>query len=88
MTIEPRSDGQLRLLTPVAGVPDEENLIVRAARLLMHAASESDRLPAGSGADISIDKRLPMGGGRAVALQCRHRAGGAQPSVGLRSLGR
>ena len=63
MTIEPRSDGQLRLLTPVAGVPDEENLIVRAARLLMHAASESDRLPAGSGADISIDKRLPMGGG-------------------------
>ncbi|RCK96260.1 4-(cytidine 5'-diphospho)-2-C-methyl-D-erythritol kinase, partial [Klebsiella pneumoniae] len=46
-----------------AGVPDEENLIVRAARLLMHAASESDRLPAGSGADISIDKRLPMGGG-------------------------
>ena len=67
LTIEPRSDGQLRLLTPVAGVPDEENLIVRAARLLMHAASESDRLPAGSGADISIDKRLPMGGGRAVA---------------------
>jgi 4-diphosphocytidyl-2-C-methyl-D-erythritol kinase len=29
----------------------------------MHAASESDRLPAGSGADISIEKRLPMGGG-------------------------
>ncbi len=44
-------------------MPDEENLIVRAARLLMHAASESDRLPTGSGADISIDKRLPMGGG-------------------------
>ncbi len=79
LTIEPRSDGQLRLLTPVAGVPDEENLIVRAARLLMHAASESD-LPAGSG-DISIDKRLPMGAARAVAPQCRHRAGGAQPSV-------
>ncbi len=39
LTIEPRSDGQLRLLTPVEGVPDEENLIVRAARLLMHAAS-------------------------------------------------
>lgn len=63
LTIEPRTDGQLRLLTPVAGVPDEENLIVRAARLLMRAASESDRLPAGSGADISVDKRLPMGGG-------------------------
>ncbi|WP_373642431.1 4-(cytidine 5'-diphospho)-2-C-methyl-D-erythritol kinase [Klebsiella quasipneumoniae subsp. similipneumoniae] len=63
LTIEPRADGELRLLTPVAGVPDEENLIIRAARLLMHAAGESGRLPAGSGADISIDKRLPMGGG-------------------------
>ncbi len=67
LTIEPRSDGQLRLLTPVAGVPDEENLIVRAARLLMHAASESDRLPAGSGADISIDKRRRWAAAWAVA---------------------
>ncbi|KAF1367848.1 4-(cytidine 5'-diphospho)-2-C-methyl-D-erythritol kinase [Yokenella regensburgei] len=61
LTIEPRQDGVLRLLTPVAGVPDEQNLIIRAARLLMQAAAE--RLPVGSGADISIDKRLPMGGG-------------------------
>ncbi|VFS63388.1 4-diphosphocytidyl-2-C-methyl-D-erythritol kinase [Raoultella planticola] len=63
LTIEPRHDGVLRLLTPVAGVPDEENLIIRAARLLMQAATASGQLPAGSGADISIDKRLPMGGG-------------------------
>lgn len=63
ITIVPRHDGQLRLLTPVAGVPDEENLIVRAARLLMKSAADSHRLPEGSGADISIDKRLPMGGG-------------------------
>ncbi|MEQ4452008.1 4-(cytidine 5'-diphospho)-2-C-methyl-D-erythritol kinase [Kosakonia sp. YIM B13605] len=63
LTIEPRSDGEIRLLTPVAGVPDEENLIVRAARLLMQRAAESGRLPAGSGAEIAIDKRLPMGGG-------------------------
>jgi 4-diphosphocytidyl-2-C-methyl-D-erythritol kinase len=41
LTIEPRTDGQLRLLTPVAGVPDEENLIVRAARLLMHAPAKA-----------------------------------------------
>ena len=61
--IEPRTDGILRLLTPINGVADEENLIVRAARLLMKAAQESGRLPAGSGADIGIDKRLPMGGG-------------------------
>lgn len=58
-----RGDGEIRLLTPVEGVAHEDNLIVRAARLLMKAASESNRLPKGSGADISIDKRLPMGGG-------------------------
>lgn len=63
LTITPRTDGQLRLLTPVAGVPDEDNLIIRAAHLLMKAAAEKGRLPAGSGADISIEKRLPMGGG-------------------------
>ena len=58
-----RGDGEIRLLTPVEGVAHEDNLIVRAARLLMKVASESNRLPNGSGADISIDKRLPMGGG-------------------------
>ena len=63
LTIEPRTDGQLRLLTPVDGVPNEENLIIRAARLLMKTAAETQRLPEGSGADIRIDKRLPMGGG-------------------------
>ncbi len=63
LTIVPRTDGQLRLLTPVDGVPNEENLIIRAARLLMKTAADSQRLPEGSGADISIDKRLPMGGG-------------------------
>ena len=61
--ITPRSDGEIHLLTPVEGVAHEDNLIVRAARLLMKAASESNCLPKGSGADISIDKRLPMGGG-------------------------
>ncbi|RCX04008.1 MULTISPECIES: 4-(cytidine 5'-diphospho)-2-C-methyl-D-erythritol kinase [Kosakonia] len=63
LSIEPRRDGEIRLLTPVEGVPDEENLIVRAARLLMQRAAQSGRLPAGSGAEIAIDKRLPMGGG-------------------------
>ncbi|WP_318369428.1 4-(cytidine 5'-diphospho)-2-C-methyl-D-erythritol kinase [Enterobacter sp.] len=61
--IKPRTDGVIRLLTPVAGVPDEKNLIVRAARLLMQAATERDCLPAGSGADLCVEKRLPMGGG-------------------------
>ena len=63
LTIVPRQDGQLRLLTPVDGVPNEDNLIIRAARLLMKTAADSQRLADGCGADISIEKRLPMGGG-------------------------
>ena len=55
--------GDIRLLTPVEGVEHEDNLIVRAARLLMKTAADSGRLSTGSGANISIDKRLPMGGG-------------------------
>ena len=63
LSFEPRTDGVIRLLTPIEGVQEEENLIVRAARLLMQQAHKTGRLPAGSGADIQIDKRLPMGGG-------------------------
>ncbi|MDU1757318.1 MAG: 4-(cytidine 5'-diphospho)-2-C-methyl-D-erythritol kinase, partial [Citrobacter sp.] len=63
LSLEPRRDGEIHLLTPVDGVPDEENLIIRAARLLMQAAAQAGTLPAGSGADISINKVLPMGGG-------------------------
>ena len=63
LSIEPRSDGKIRLLTPIEGVAESDNLIVRAAKLLQQAATERDSLPAGSGADIRIDKRLPMGGG-------------------------
>lgn len=62
ISTEPRRIGEIHLLTPVEGVAHEDNLIVRAARLLMKTAAESGRLPAGSGADIRIEKRLPMGG--------------------------
>ncbi|MFZ3388989.1 4-(cytidine 5'-diphospho)-2-C-methyl-D-erythritol kinase [Buttiauxella gaviniae] len=61
--IEPRNDGQIRLATPIEGVPDEENLIVRAARLLQDTALLMGTLPQGAGADISVEKELPMGGG-------------------------
>ncbi|CFQ38847.1 4-(cytidine 5'-diphospho)-2-C-methyl-D-erythritol kinase [Yersinia aleksiciae] len=60
LTIVPRDDDQIRLLTPIAGVENEQNLIVRAARLLQKQPSAT-KTP--RGADISIDKRLPMGGG-------------------------
>jgi len=63
LTLTPDSSGEIRLLTPVAGVPDEQNLIVRAARLLMHEAAQENRLPLHAGATIAIDKVLPMGGG-------------------------
>ncbi|ASV55739.1 4-diphosphocytidyl-2-C-methyl-D-erythritol kinase [Lelliottia jeotgali] len=63
ISITPRNDGQIQLLTPVEGVAHEDNLIIRATRLLIKAADESHRLPPGSGADISVEKRLPMGGG-------------------------
>ncbi|HVY07096.1 MAG TPA: 4-(cytidine 5'-diphospho)-2-C-methyl-D-erythritol kinase [Burkholderiales bacterium] len=52
-----RDDGKIRRLTPIAGIDEEQDLIVRAARLLQ--AETSCR----SGADIGIVKRLPMGGG-------------------------
>ena len=55
LTIEARDDDELRLLTPVDGVPNEENLIIRAARLLMQAAAGCGRLPSGS-----VRSRLPL----------------------------
>ncbi|AOR65387.1 4-(cytidine 5'-diphospho)-2-C-methyl-D-erythritol kinase [Pectobacterium wasabiae] len=63
LTIRPRDDDQINLLTPVDGVDNEQNLIVRAARLLQQHGERHNTRPAHFGADISIDKRLPMGGG-------------------------
>jgi 4-diphosphocytidyl-2-C-methyl-D-erythritol kinase len=57
LEIMPRTDGQVRVLTPLAGVPPEKDLCWRAASLLkQHTGC---RL----GVDIRLDKRLPMGGG-------------------------
>ena len=52
-----RDDGQIVLHSPIEGVDHEQNLIVRAARLLQ--AHSQSRL----GADIWLEKILPMGGG-------------------------
>ncbi|MCI1680772.1 MAG: 4-(cytidine 5'-diphospho)-2-C-methyl-D-erythritol kinase [Ewingella americana] len=57
LSFTPRSDGQIVLTTPIDGVADEDNLVVRAARLLQRHANCS------LGADISLIKRIPMGGG-------------------------
>lgn len=53
----PRADGQLHLQPELPGVATEDNLIIRAARLLQQASGTDQ------GADIRLDKRLPMGGG-------------------------
>jgi 4-diphosphocytidyl-2-C-methyl-D-erythritol kinase len=52
-----RTDGVIRHLNPLPGLAAEQDLTVRAARLLQ----QETRSP--KGADISIVKRLPLGGG-------------------------
>ena len=52
-----RTDGQLRRVTDVPGVPEAEDLMIRAARLLQAETGCTQ------GADIHIEKNLPMGGG-------------------------
>ncbi|HEX6632760.1 MAG TPA: 4-(cytidine 5'-diphospho)-2-C-methyl-D-erythritol kinase [Usitatibacter sp.] len=52
-----RSDGGIRRVNEVPGVPSEQDLTVRAA----HALKELTGTP--MGADIEIEKRIPMGGG-------------------------
>lgn len=56
-----RDDDAIVRTTDIAGVPPEQDLVVRAAQLLRIAASERGIVTAG--VDIAIDKRLPMGGG-------------------------
>lgn len=59
LQFSPRDDGEVRLATPLPGVPEDTDLTVRAARLLQQEAGLAARL----GVTISLDKRLPMGGG-------------------------
>jgi 4-diphosphocytidyl-2-C-methyl-D-erythritol kinase len=57
LTFRRRSDGLVTRTTALAGVPEDTDLMVRAARLLQQETG--CRL----GVEILIDKRLPMGGG-------------------------
>jgi len=54
---ELRDDGQISLSQPLAGVADEDNLIIRAARRLQQHCGSTQ------GVTIRIEKVLPMGGG-------------------------
>ena len=57
LTFSRRDDGRVTLSPAIDGVPQQQNLIHRAAALLQQASTT------GYGADISLTKRLPMGGG-------------------------
>ncbi|MBL4940877.1 MAG: 4-(cytidine 5'-diphospho)-2-C-methyl-D-erythritol kinase [Colwellia sp.] len=50
------------LLTPIKGISNEDNLIVKAAHLLQEHLQKNQDTPI-YGAKISIEKILPMGGG-------------------------
>ncbi|MFY0401634.1 4-(cytidine 5'-diphospho)-2-C-methyl-D-erythritol kinase [Pantoea dispersa] len=63
LEITPDNSGYITLLTPLDGVADADNLIVRAALALRAAAQDKGTLPAQAGARIALEKRLPMGGG-------------------------
>ena len=56
-----REDGAIVRLTEVPDVPADDDLIVRAAKLLADTAAARGLRP--RGADIAIDKQIPMGGG-------------------------
>lgn len=58
LTLTARTDGIIVLENPLPGVPDDDNLVVRAARQL--AATADHTIP---GVSIAVDKQLPMGGG-------------------------
>ena len=52
-----RPDGVIRRVNEVAGVPEEVDLVVRAAHLLQRETGTS------LGADLTVEKHLPRGGG-------------------------
>jgi 4-diphosphocytidyl-2-C-methyl-D-erythritol kinase len=52
-----RDDGVITRVNDVAGVPEDSDLCVRAARLLQQVTGVA------LGVDIHLEKRLPMGGG-------------------------
>ena len=57
MRLHVRADGRICRLRDVPGVPAENDLVVRAAKLLQ------DHTGTGCGVDIEVEKRIPMGGG-------------------------
>ena len=53
----PREDGEVGLARAIPGVAEDENLVLRAARLLQSEAG------AKAGVEIDLEKNIPIGGG-------------------------
>jgi len=60
MQFKPNNSSQVTLSIQDLGIPHDENLIMRAARLLQAAATKQ---VIAAGVDIIVDKRIPAGGG-------------------------
>ena len=58
--IHTRSDNHIILVESLKGVPDEDNIVVRAAKLLQKRQTGKNTA---LGANIKINKQIPMGGG-------------------------
>lgn len=57
IAFEVTSTDEITLMTPIPGVPDEDNLIIKAAEMLKQHSGVT------SGCKIWLSKKLPMGGG-------------------------
>ena len=57
VSIEVRQDGLIMRTAAIAGVPEAQDITLRAAKLLQQATACK------LGADISVTKRIPIGGG-------------------------
>jgi len=60
MQFTPNISGEISLSIRDLGIPDDENLIMRAARLLKESSAPRD---INAGVDIKVDKVIPAGGG-------------------------
>ncbi len=57
ISIRKTANNEITLLTPIKGVVNEDNLIIKAAKLLQNT------IQCQQGAEIKLEKILPMGGG-------------------------
>ena len=66
LNISVNQSGNIELSTPMEGVEEHDNLIIKAAYILKQELEKENKMSPGEviyGAKISIDKVLPMGGG-------------------------